>query len=147
MATSVEVAEDGEYRCVGGEFTLSTFLKFMSGYDPERASHVGYVGDVPMYEVWDEQYSEHDVLRALVAEVRRLRSECESLRGELPVELDEDSGWIDRDGNFWSYDDINTWQWWVRPPGCDAVAAIPLAKHGPFVRGRWDYDVNRPVAL
>lgn len=83
MATSVEVGEDGEYRCVGGEFTLSTFLKFMSGYDPERASHVGYVGDVPMYEVWDEQYSEHDVLRALVAEVRRLRAECESLRESL----------------------------------------------------------------
>lgn len=88
-----------------------------------------------------------DALELQRDRVRQLVAEVERLRGELPVELDEDFGWIDRDGNFWSYDDINTWQWWIRPPGCDSAAAIPLAKHGPFVRGCWDYDRNGPVAL
>jgi len=63
---------------VGGEFTLSQFLAFMSGHDPERATFVGYgdlagIGnDIPIYESWDQQYSEHDVIRALIARIREL---------------------------------------------------------------------------
>lgn len=81
LNTSIEVTDDGEWKPVGGEFTLSKFLDFMSGHDPERATFVGYAGDpagfgeqVPIYESWDQSYSEHCVIGALVAEVRRLRA-------------------------------------------------------------------------
>jgi hypothetical protein len=85
LNTAVEVTDDGEFELVGGEFTLSRFLQFMSGYDPERSSFVGYVDGLPgapgffgeptpMYEHWDASYSESDVIRALIAEVRRLRT-------------------------------------------------------------------------
>lgn len=85
LNTAIEVADDGQWKPVGGDFTLSKFLQFMSGYDPERATFIGHVGGipgaenlfdnpVPMYESWDQSYSEHDVIRALVKEVRRLRT-------------------------------------------------------------------------
>lgn len=61
-------------KLVGGEFTLPQFLDFMSGHDPTRATLVGHADDVPIYESWDQRYSEHDVIRALVAEIRRLRT-------------------------------------------------------------------------
>ena len=65
---------DEPRKLVGGEFTLSMFLDFMSGHDPQRATLVGYADDVPIYEGWDQRYSEHDVIRALVLEIRRLRA-------------------------------------------------------------------------
>lgn len=67
------MTDDGEWKPVGGEFTMPRFLSFMPGYDPERSTLTGYVDGVPWHEMWDEQYSEHDVIRALTAEVRRLR--------------------------------------------------------------------------
>lgn len=74
---------DGERRCVGGEFTLSELLDFLSGHDPERATLIGYTDTIPgtdiphdhaipIYESWDQRYSEHDVIRALIARVREL---------------------------------------------------------------------------
>lgn len=60
-------------KLVGGEFTLSQFLDFMSGHDPRRATLVGEVDGIPIYESWDRRYSENDVIRALIAEIRRLR--------------------------------------------------------------------------
>ena len=77
--------EDGSHEIVGGEFTMPMFLSFMSRYDPDRSTFVGLVGDpmgfgeqVPMYEHWDQHYSEHDVIRSLVDEVRRLRTQAPS---------------------------------------------------------------------
>lgn len=66
--------EPSPRKLVGGEFTLSQFLDFMSGYDPERSTLVGDADGVPIYECWDQHYSEHDVIRALIAEIRRQRS-------------------------------------------------------------------------
>lgn len=66
--------ESAPSRLVGGEFTLSKFLDFMSGEDPERSTLVGEVEGVPIFEAWDPRYSEHDVIRALITEVRHLRS-------------------------------------------------------------------------
>jgi len=69
--------EDGEPRLVGAEFSVSTLLDFLSGYDPSQIvpcvdddgfvipDFVEYTGG-PIYHV-------HDVIRALIAEVRRLR--------------------------------------------------------------------------
>lgn len=54
---------------VGGEYTLSQFLDFMSGYNPSNRTVMS--GDV--YELHDVLLSEQDVIRALLAEVRRLR--------------------------------------------------------------------------
>jgi hypothetical protein len=82
LNTCVEVLDDGSRKPVGGEFTLSTFLDFMSGYDKERSTFVGYAGDpvgfgeqVPIYESWDQHYSHETVIQALVAEIRRLRAD------------------------------------------------------------------------
>lgn len=67
------IGDDGEP--VGGEFTLSRFLEFMSGYDPERKTLLGYTDDgIPIYEHWDAQYTERCVIRALINEVRKLRN-------------------------------------------------------------------------
>jgi hypothetical protein len=67
------VDDDGNHTLVGGDFTLSKLLDFMSGSDPDRAHLIGYAGDVPIMEAWDQHYSVNDVIRALVAEVRSLR--------------------------------------------------------------------------
>ncbi|UAW08301.1 hypothetical protein SEA_WHITNEY_54 [Gordonia phage Whitney] len=63
-----------ERHLVGGDYTLNDLLDFLSGHDPERSTLVGYAGDVPIFEGWDQRYSEHDVIHALIAEVRRLRA-------------------------------------------------------------------------
>lgn len=68
--------DPGPRKLVGGEFTLSQFLDFMSGYDPERATLIGDAEGVPIYRGWDQHYSEPCVIRALIAEVRRLRAEA-----------------------------------------------------------------------
>lgn len=84
LNTCVEVRADGSHKPVGGEFTLSQFLGFMSGYDPERVTLIGYTDTIPgtdihhdhaipIYESWDQHYTERCVIRALIAEVRRLR--------------------------------------------------------------------------
>lgn len=80
-----DVREDGSHELVGGEFTLSKFLEFMSGYEPDRCHLIGYTdtipgtdipteGAIPIYEHWDQSYTERCVIRALVAEIRRLRA-------------------------------------------------------------------------
>lgn len=88
LNTSVGFGDDGERRCVGGDFTLNQFLDFMSGHDPERQTLVGYSdgllgegdpGGIPIYTAWDQHYSREDVIRALLAEVRRLRTGEEQL--------------------------------------------------------------------
>jgi len=87
LNTCVEVTDEGPWKRIGGDFTLSDYLHFLSGYDPERRTFIGYIGGVPgadnlfdgnaipAYESWDPSYSEHDVIRALVAEIRRLRGQ------------------------------------------------------------------------
>lgn len=88
LNTCIEITDEGERRTVGGEFTVSQFLDFMSGYDPDRSTLVGYTTGIPgspdsegfhdqpipIYEGWDQHYSDHCVIRALIAEVRRLRA-------------------------------------------------------------------------
>lgn len=61
-------------KLVGGEFTLSQFLDFMSGVDESRSTLVGEIDGIPVYEGWDPRYSEHDVIRALIARIRELES-------------------------------------------------------------------------
>lgn len=85
LDTSIEVTDEGEHRCVGGEFTMSRLLDFLSGYEPDRATLIGYTDTipgtdipvdnaVPIYESWDQHYHEHDVIRALIARVRELEA-------------------------------------------------------------------------
>jgi hypothetical protein len=68
----------------GGDYTLPELLDFMSGYDPALAIPTGtapgpFGDDVEWTEYPFPTYHEHDVIRALVAEVRRLREgvECD----------------------------------------------------------------------
>lgn len=74
LDTSVHVDEDGTRTTVGGDCTLPQLLDFYSGADPSRATHIGYAGDCPVYEAWDQHYSEHDVIRALIQRIRELET-------------------------------------------------------------------------
>ncbi|SLH06734.1 hypothetical protein [Mycobacteroides abscessus] len=74
LRTSVAVDDEGNRSCVGGDFTLPQLLDFYSGADESRSTLVGYAGDTPIYECWDQRYSEHDVMLALIQRVRELES-------------------------------------------------------------------------
>jgi hypothetical protein len=71
---------DGTHELVGGEFTLSALLDFYSGYDESKLidlgtapDPMGFGHDVQWTEYPDPVYTERDVMRALIREVRRLR--------------------------------------------------------------------------
>lgn len=70
---------------VGGEFTLTTLLDFLSGYDPARLVDTGEAGEfagttAPISEYPDPVYSQGDVIGALIREVRYLRGVLTSAR-------------------------------------------------------------------
>ncbi len=73
---------DGQWTRVGGEFGLSALLDLLAGHDRDAKTLIGYTdGDppffdngVPIYRAETPTYSEHDLIAALVAEVRRLRA-------------------------------------------------------------------------
>lgn len=64
---------------VGGEYTLNRLLEFYSGYDPSKLIDEGtgpspFGGEDVHWTFYPEPvYSDHDVIRALIEEVRRLR--------------------------------------------------------------------------
>lgn len=81
-------AEDGstldEPRVVGADYQLDHLLTFWSGHSrDDHGTLVGYTGGsgamgmfgegVPIYQLDGPRYSERDLLRALIGEVRRLR--------------------------------------------------------------------------
>jgi hypothetical protein len=78
LGARLAVDSDGTHSVVGADFSLSKLLEFLSGYDPTKV--------VPMldedgYEIPDRVeytgppvYTRDCVIRALIAEVRRLRS-------------------------------------------------------------------------
>lgn len=64
------VDADGNHRLVGADYSFTQLLDFLSGYDPAwlietEPGIVEYRGGA--------LYHSHDVIRALIAEVRRLR--------------------------------------------------------------------------
>lgn len=78
LGTCWTYAEDGERVHHGGDYTLPELLDFLSGYDPTLAISLGegpgmFSDDVEWSEYPFPIYHEHDVIRALVAEIRRLR--------------------------------------------------------------------------
>lgn len=67
---------------VGAEYSLSTLLDMLAGcWDPPGTDsetnpalvREGDVGGIPLYYDVRVHYSEHDLIRALIREVRRLR--------------------------------------------------------------------------
>jgi hypothetical protein len=75
--------DDGERVHHGGDYTLAELLDFLSGYDPTLSVPLDtapgpFGDDVEWTEYPFPVYSEHDVIRALVAEVRRLRTAREA---------------------------------------------------------------------
>lgn len=70
--------DSGELTVHGAEFGLPQLLDFLAGHDRdsgellEGAEMPGFPG-VPVYLSDSPTYHEHDVIRALIAEVRRLR--------------------------------------------------------------------------
>lgn len=66
--------EEGGPVLVRGEYTLSQLLDFWAGFDPNDSVLISEVGDpLPVYVCNQPTYHEHDLIKALVAEVRRLR--------------------------------------------------------------------------
>lgn len=61
----------------GAEFSLHDLLDFYAGVDPANVTLVDATGlfGLPVYESHDVHYHAHDVIRALIGEVRRLRDE------------------------------------------------------------------------
>lgn len=69
--------DDGNQTYTGGDFTLSAFLNFMSGYDSAKLKPIDEYQefrDIPIYDYPDPIFSKECVIRALIAEVRRLRN-------------------------------------------------------------------------
>jgi len=76
MQGSYIVDEEGNHTLVGADFSLSQLYNFLSDYDESKSVHVGYSKDgTPMYDYPGAVYTPYDVIRALIAEVRRLRAE------------------------------------------------------------------------
>lgn len=76
--------DSGDPEVVGADMTLSDLLRFLSGYDPSKARLVAEgdpgipgIGGAEVWEYPDPVYSEHDVIQALLDEVRRLRADTE----------------------------------------------------------------------
>lgn len=70
LGGAYSVTEDGTHTLVGADFSLTQLLDFLSGFDPARLEPT----DDPDTFVYDGAvYHEDDVIRALIAEVRRLR--------------------------------------------------------------------------
>jgi hypothetical protein len=61
---------DGTHVQVGADFSLSQLLDFLSGYDPVRLEPTD---DPNVFVYSGAVYHPNDVIRALIAEVRRLR--------------------------------------------------------------------------
>lgn len=75
--------ETGVHERVGGDFTLSDLLLFLSGYDESRVEVIdpgreddeilGIRGSVAMTEYHGQLYTDRSVIESLITEVRRLR--------------------------------------------------------------------------
>lgn len=78
--------ETGDHRVVGADFSFGQLLDFLSGYDPAKTVIIeeanpllpgiegAEVGEYP-----DPLYSMHDVIEALIREIKRLRHRDEWL--------------------------------------------------------------------
>lgn len=71
--TAEDGSELGEPRLVGAEYQLADLLDFWAGHDRDNAVLIGYAGTVPIHRALTPTFSEHDLIRALIAEIRRLR--------------------------------------------------------------------------
>lgn len=72
------VDENGDPTVSDGRATLSRFLGFMSGYNPELLTPVDGRDDWMEYP--EPQFTEKDVIRSLIAEIRKLRGESDTIR-------------------------------------------------------------------
>ena len=75
---SFTVGEDGTHHLVGADFSLNQLLDFYSGYDKNKLvkmEDVQMFGSDEVYEYPDPVFHYTDVIRALIAEIERLRNE------------------------------------------------------------------------
>lgn len=76
LGGSFTVDEAGVHTLVGSDFTFDQLLNFLSGYDESKLTPSVNEYDTPIpdqFEYPDPIYRPTDVIRALIAEVRRLR--------------------------------------------------------------------------
>lgn len=65
--------DDGPW-LIGADYSLHQLLDFIAGHDEENLIHLGDSGGIPTYEYPFPLYHPNDVIRALITEVRRLRT-------------------------------------------------------------------------
>jgi hypothetical protein len=73
LAAVYTVDDEGEHHIHGAEYNLPQLLDFWSGFNHDAGVLTGYAGDVPIYTFDQATYTERDLIRALVTEVRHLR--------------------------------------------------------------------------
>lgn len=72
LGGAYEVRPGQGMKLVGADYSLSQLLEFYSGYDPAKLQPT----DDPEITVYPEPvYTERDVIRSLIKEVRRLRND------------------------------------------------------------------------
>ena len=82
LGGAYRVDEDGTRHLVGAEYTLTSLLDLWAGIDPKEQGTLVDPGDpgglgitaAAVYEMPGTYLTERDVIRALIAEVRRLRA-------------------------------------------------------------------------
>lgn len=74
LDAAYEVNDEGEHVLAGAEFSLHQLLQFWSGYDKSKLIQTG----TDIYEYPDPVIHTHDVIRALIEEIERLREEYEN---------------------------------------------------------------------
>lgn len=84
MDGAYTIDDEGNHHLVGADYSLNDLLEFLSGYDESRLhlldegteddQVLGFHGHIPVYEYDGQVYHEHDLIRALISEVRRLRA-------------------------------------------------------------------------
>ncbi len=72
---SYTLGDDGDPVLIGADFTVDSLLKFYSGYSSENEIFDGFVGGIETYTYAGIVLSEHDIIRALIAEIERLRGD------------------------------------------------------------------------
>ena len=82
------VDEQGKHQVVGADFSMLKLLEFLSGYDPTKVTPLldedGYERPNWVEYTGPPVFTRDCVIRALIAEVRQLRSVLTTPKGETP---------------------------------------------------------------
>jgi hypothetical protein len=81
MGGAFTVDEDGTHHLVGADFSVNQLLDWLAGIDRDNDAILELLSDpedprLPVYYDPRPQFHYTDIIRSLIAEVRRLRTQC-----------------------------------------------------------------------